>query len=123
MAVSRQREPALKGQAHMKAKAHGLFPNEVGKPPAEVSAITILRLGDAGRMSTYQEPLSGEEMQNEQQLYALVGGGTYDVVARDSNGQISARHRYTFEGAPKPFSQALPVATVQQPLQQHPAQS
>lgn len=106
---------------------HGLFPVEGDAEAPEVYTLTIVRLLDGGRTQTYPLPVLAEECPDTAALYALMGGGVFDVQGKSEKGRIVARRKYEFDGPPKPLpavpgQAAAPAAQVQPVQQQQPAQ-
>lgn len=73
------------------------------RPPAKVDVIHVTR---AERSGVVWCPRSFEpdELQSLAQLFELYGGGTYELIGRDSDtGRVSARRKYVIDGPSKPF--------------------
>lgn len=112
----------------VEGKVHGLFPVEGDAEAPEVHQITIIRLLDGGRTQTYPLPVLADDCPDLQALYHLMGGGVFEVQAKNEKGRIVTRRKYEFEGPPKPLPPvpgqvtATAAAPVQQVVQQQPAQ-
>jgi hypothetical protein len=103
------------------AKAHGLFPVEGDEEPIAVHSLTIVRLLDGGRKAVYPLSVTGEDCPDVPALFALVGGGAYDVQAKSDKGRLVGRRPYEFEGPPRPFPTGAPAQATAQPATQQAA--
>ena len=93
---------------------HPLFPATEDETEApDVERIHVTRLEKGGQVWCPQI-FAAEELIGLDAVYALFGGGSYELIARSSKGGrdvISARRRYVIPGAPKPLVEDVPDAS------------
>lgn len=80
---------------------HPLFPPKDDDPDDEAPEVASLHVTRGGDWCP--RLFDAEELTSLEQLHELFGGGLYELVARGSNGRVSARRRYKLPGAPKPL--------------------
>lgn len=90
---------------------HPLFPPTEDESEApDVERIHVTRLERGGQVWCPQI-FAAEELCGLDAVYALFGGGSYELIARSSKGGrdvISARRRYVVPGAPRPLVEEAP---------------
>lgn len=105
---------------------HPLFPIPEGKAykPADISWIVVSRQQN-GRTETCPRTFLADELPNQEALFTLFGGGTYDLMARNgANTHMTRRSVLILPGPSKPLlptqpeasPQAAPVATMAPPM-------
>lgn len=80
---------------------HPLFPPEdEHHKPIAIKAIYVKRFETSGMVSALR-PFAPEELQSEQDLFQMFGGGTYQLQARDERGRVDRTVRITIPGPKK----------------------
>lgn len=76
---------------------------EPGQPRLiPIKSITIMRVGSAGFIVDPRN-YTARQLCDHAALHAAVGGGTYDLLGRDTLGIVRRRQRVTLPGPPRPL--------------------
>jgi hypothetical protein len=102
-------------------KFHPLFPppdnteeDELPEYTEEhISRIMVGRYDVDGKFRTALRTYEATELRSLSDVFSVYGGGTYDLMAVNSQGRIFRRPRYILEGAPKSLNGADPAAQPQ----------
>jgi len=104
--LSEKRSDAAK--ARWQGDAHPLFLYEAGERPQSIGWINVRRYSINGPVDS-QRVWPATELQSDEDLFQLFGGGSYELLGRASlptgqPGAIVKKRRMMLEGPPKPFA-------------------